>query len=224
MLRAGIDEAGRGPVIGPMVMAICGLSENNAEFFIRAGVKDSKLILPAKREQLFETIMAKAEFTEIIELSPREIDDAVSNKSMNLNWLEAKGTAILLSKFWDKHPESKVAVDLPSNNESSYRESILAFLPEGHRKKAYSNLILEHKADANYIEASCASIMAKTIRDKRIREIEAEIKQRVGSGYPADPITINFLKSLTPIAEKHVRKSWASYKRMYPGKGQATLR
>jgi len=224
MLRAGIDEAGRGPVIGPMVMAICGLSKENAELMLRAGIKDSKLVLPAKREELAELIRKKAEFLEIIEFNPKEIDEAVNNPAMNLNRLEAKGTAILLSKFWDKHPDSRVAVDLPSNNESSYRNQIKVFTPENHRQRIHSNLILEHKADSTYIEASCASIIAKTTRDVRIREIESKLGFGIGSGYPSDPKTITFLKSLTPIGEVFVRKSWASYKRIYPDKRQKTLK
>ena len=224
MLRAGIDEAGRGPVIGPMVMAICGLSKENAELFIKAGIKDSKLILPVKREALAELIREKAEFLEVIEFNPNEIDDAVNNPNMNLNRLEAKGTAILLSKFWDKHPESKVAVDLPSNNELAYRDQIKVFTPEYHKQRIISNLILEHKADSTYIEASCASIIAKTTRDMRIREIENKLGFGIGSGYPSDPKTITFLKSLTPIGEEFVRKSWASYKRLYPDTRQKTLK
>jgi ribonuclease HII len=224
MLRAGIDEAGRGPVIGPMVMAICGLSSETAEFFLKAGVKDSKLILSAKREQLAELIRENAEFLEVVEFSPKEIDDAVNNPNMNLNRLEAKGTAILLSKFWENSPNSKVAVDLPSNNESSYRDQIKVFAPEQHKQRIHSNLILEHKADSTYIEASCASIIAKTIRDLRVREIENKLGFGIGSGYPSDPKTITFLKSLTPIGEVFVRKSWASYKRLHPDTRQKTLK
>jgi ribonuclease HII len=224
MIRAGIDEAGRGPIVGPMVLAICGLTEEKAEQMRRAGMKDSKLILPLKREELASVIKSNADFLETIEFSPQEIDDAVNNPDINLNGLEAKGTAILLSKFWDKHPDSMVAIDLPSNNLAQYRDRVISFLPEEHKSRARARLILEHKADSTYVEASCASIMAKTIRDMRVREIEKEIGTMIGSGYPADPRTISFLKTLNSVAEKHIRKSWASYKRLLRDKGQTKLK
>ncbi|MFT4308866.1 MAG: ribonuclease HII [Candidatus Woesearchaeota archaeon] len=223
MITGGIDEAGRGPVVGPMVMAICGLSKETGEQLLRAGIKDSKLILPVIRIMLAELIREKADFIEIVEFSPHEIDDAVNDPKMNLNRLEAKGTALLLSAFWNKHPTSRVAVDLPSNNMESYKSSVVSFLPEEHKEKA-SLILLEHKADANYVEAGCASILAKTIRDARIQDIERKLGFPIGSGYPSDPKTIIFIKSLNSIGEKHVRKSWESYKRLYKGKGQTKLR
>ena len=89
MRVCGIDEAGRGPVIGPIVMA--GIIGDEEEFK-KLGVKDSKLLKPSEREELYEKLVKYEHF--VIIVGPEEIDAAISSPdNMNLNWLEASTTA-----------------------------------------------------------------------------------------------------------------------------------
>ena len=66
----GVDEAGRGPLVGSVVAGAVVLDPNNPI----AGLKDSKKLTPAKREYLYEQIMLKAKAWGIGEASPEEID------------------------------------------------------------------------------------------------------------------------------------------------------
>ncbi|MBN2421008.1 ribonuclease HII, partial [Candidatus Woesearchaeota archaeon] len=100
MFVCGIDEAGRGPVIGPLV--ICGVlaSEEQEKQLMEMGVKDSKMLTPIQRERMFEKIIKIVEKYEIVVIEPKEIDDAVNGKdSLNLNWLEAVKSAQIINKL-----------------------------------------------------------------------------------------------------------------------------
>ena len=87
-LRLGIDEAGKGPVIGPMVIVGALFEKNSLKILKKAGVKDSKLLTPAQRTRLYKEIMDLAEKVKIIEVSSQEIDQRYSVNT-NLNKVEA---------------------------------------------------------------------------------------------------------------------------------------
>ena len=225
---AGLDEAGRGPVVGSMIIAITLLEKKTIEELKEKNVKDSKQILPKKREMLKKIIEEKAEYYNFIEFKPKDIDEALNSKSMNLNSLEAKGTAILIKKMIEdlikKNKKNvikkikRITIDLPSNNEKKYYETIKNFLDEKTKiilKENNIKIHLEHKADEKYIEVSAASIIAKVTRDKKILEIKNKIKKDIGSGYPSDPKTIAFLKKHEEEEKKYFRKTWMSYKKLY---------
>ncbi|MCK4885318.1 ribonuclease HII, partial [Candidatus Bathyarchaeota archaeon] len=88
---AGVDEAGRGPVIGPLVIAGVSLDENDLPKLVDLGVKDSKLLSPQRRETLSSQIKKLALNYHIVLLSPAEIDRVVESKRKlhKLNRLEA---------------------------------------------------------------------------------------------------------------------------------------
>ena len=94
----GIDEAGRGPVIGPLIIAGAMIEEGKESEL--GAVKDSKLLKHKDRVSLYHQITAHSEF-KIIEVSPREIDEALDEKNteMNLNWLEAHKQAEIINHF-----------------------------------------------------------------------------------------------------------------------------
>ena len=70
---AGVDEAGRGPCAGPLVVAAVILKKPNAPEL--AEVRDSKEVSENKREILFDVIMNFAESVSVIVVTPREIDE-----------------------------------------------------------------------------------------------------------------------------------------------------
>ncbi len=210
----GVDESGRGPIIGPLVIVGVIIDGKDEARLKNIGVKDSKLLTPKQREDLFEKIKEIVKNYEIIIVEPKEIDAAVESETTNLNWLEADKTALIINKL---QPD-KAIVDSPSPNLKRYREYITEKL---NNKKI--ELVCEHKADVNYPVVAAASILAKVTRDKEIVIIEKAIGKPIGSGYPADPYTQEFLKKHLDKYENFVRKSWATYKAIKSSKGQKKL-
>lgn len=211
MIIAGVEEAGRGPVIGPMVMAICAIDENKIAELVMLGVKDSKLIKPKNREAMFNKIQELCE-SEITIIGPQEIDDNLNNPDMNLNRLEG----VISAKLINKVHADKVILDCPSNNIPAYREYVKSFV------KRDVEIIAEHKADLNHTIVGAASILAKVTRDRIIEEYKKEIGHEFGSGYPSDPRTILFLKNNWDKYD-FFRKTWSTYKKVAQAKGQKGL-
>ncbi len=197
----GVDEAGRGSLIGPMVLAGVLFNKSTKATFKRLGVKDSKLLSKKRREELYKKIIDKVEY-KIILISPKAIDKAVTGKYSTLNTLEAKKTVEIIENL----KPSRVIIDCPSVNIAKYKRQMQTHL---HSKV---QLVPKHKADLNYIEVAAASILAKVTRDREIIKIKKKYKIEFGSGYPADSRTVKFLKECKgnyPI----FRKSWATWKR-----------
>ncbi|MDD5086877.1 MAG: ribonuclease HII [Candidatus Nanoarchaeia archaeon] len=210
----GIDEAGRGPVIGPMVMAGVSADEKDIEKFKSLGVKDSKLLSPQQRKFLFNEIKKIAKDYKIIIISPKEIDSSLNSKDLNLNWLEAIRAADIINQI----NSEKAIVDCPSNNINAYTAYLLQRI-----KNKKIELVVEHKADMKYAVVSAASILAKVTRDNEIKKIQDKITQPIGSGYPSDPITKEFIKNNYMNYPGIFRKTWASYKRLAGSKKQKHL-
>src|SRR3989344_8817258 len=113
---AGIDEAGRGPVLGPLVMAALAFKEEDIQKLEWLGVKDAKLLSSPAREELFERIHEIVHDFRIEMIEPDAIDLSVDGGESNLNWLEADTSARLASEL---QPD-KIIVDCPSVNILSY--------------------------------------------------------------------------------------------------------
>ena len=206
----GIDEAGRGPVIGPMVMAGFMIDDKNLPKLNGLKVRDSKLHTPKQRTRLYDQIILLGEY-EIVVVLPEEIDASLEKAGYNLNWLEADKIAQLTNKM---RPGQLIA-DCPSPNIQKFTEYVKARLIDKKVK-----LVLEHKADENYPVVSAASILAKVTRDSAIATLR-KIYGDFGSGYLTDPKTQVFMKKdhNLPI----FRKSWISWKRIEEKKGQKSL-
>ena len=167
MIIAGVEEAGRGPVVGPMVMSIVVIEEKDEFKLDILGVKDSKQLTPKKREELFSLIKDTVKDFKIVIIQPEDIDIAVHSDESNLNWMEADKTAELINSL----KVDKVILDCPSNNLIDYKEYIKEKLIN---KKI--ELIVEHKADENYLVVGAASILAKVTRDKEIERLKRKYK------------------------------------------------
>ena len=215
-LIAGIDDAGRGPVIGPLVIAGVLLYHYQVPQLQVLGVKDSKTLTPKKRTILSKEIMRLAKYT-WVELSPSEIDTIVLNgkKLRKLNWLEAKAMAEVIEKL---KPEVAY-VDASDVNEARFAQQIEEFL------SVRTRIICEHHADATYPIVSAASIIAKVHRDEAISELRSKYGD-FGSGYSSDPKTRKFLSNW--LKEKKslpdfVRKSWKTINQLKDEVRQQTL-
>ncbi|MEK6967377.1 MAG: ribonuclease HII [Nanoarchaeota archaeon] len=213
MKICGVEEAGRGPVIGPLVM--CGLLiDDSKEHELKTiGAKDSKLLTPSQREGLYGKILKLTEKHKIIILQPDTIDDAVQSKTNNLNWLEAETSAEIINEL----SPDVAYIDCPSPNIPAYTKRLQSMV------KGKVKLIAEHKADVNYPIVSAASIIAKVTRDREIEKLKAKVGINFGSGYPADPITKEFLKKYHNKFPGLFRKSWAPFKKALSNKKQSSL-
>ena len=205
----GIDEAGRGPVLGPMVIAGVLIKRENLVYLNSIGVRDSKLLSPNTRKKLVKKIRQVADKIKIIEVSPKEIDSRVT-LGMSLNTLEAKYMSKIIVEL---NPEI-VYVDAADVKPERFSKTIRSFLPASRRK---ISIISEHNADKTYPIVSAASIIAKVRRDQIIKQLK-KIYGDFGSGYPSDKKTIQFLEN---YVRKHhklpgcVRKTWSTAKRIY---------
>ena len=212
-LICGIDEAGRGPVIGPLVLCGAIIEERDEKKLKALGVRDSKLLSPAQRERLFDELQRIVRY-ECHTVLPAEIDTAVESETTNLNWLEADHTAAIINAL----KPAKAYVDCPSPNINAY----LAYLKG--KVTVDCAIIAEHKADAKYPIVSAASILAKVSRDREIAKIQQRFTEPMGSGYPADARTVEFMEKNYQKYPEIFRRSWASYKRLAgEGKKQRKL-
>jgi ribonuclease HII len=183
VLVAGVDEAGRGPCFGPMVLSIVVIEKNDELFLKKEGVKDSKEILPNKREKLEKIINETAVEKIVLELSPIEINDLMTHHS--LNEIEAMQIGKMINKLKTK-PEI-IFIDSPDTIPKKFEGRIEKYLTKKNVK-----LCAEHKADSKYVSAGAASVLAKVARDRAIGKLIEEYGD-FGSGYPADPKTQKFL-------------------------------
>ncbi len=209
----GIDEAGRGPMIGPLVLAATVIDAKDEKKLIEMRVKDSKLLLPRQREELFDQIKEAVAAYRIVAVSPQEIDAAVESEETNLNWLEADHSAALINEL----KPDKAILDCPSPNIKAYT----AYVKK--RLTVKCEIVAEHKADENYPIVSAASILAKVTRDREIAAIKKRIGQEIGPGYPADPITKAFVEKHYQRYPDIFRNSRRPYKPLLRKKGQKRL-
>lgn len=197
----GADDAGKGPVIGPMVIAGVAIDEKDIPKLEEIGVKDSKLLSPQQREILFPKIIKIVRRYKIIKISPEEIDKAVFSDTTNLNWLEGEKMAELINALKPDH----AIIDCPSPNKPAFAN----FLESKITVK--TSLQCEHKAE-RFLPVGAASILAKVTRDHEIELIKKKVGMSMGSGYPADPLTKKFLKENWNKYPEIFRHSWSSYK------------
>lgn len=223
MFLIGIDDAGRGPLIGPMILGGVLIKKEDERELKKIGAKDSKLLSHSERIRLSELIKKQVIKECLVKATPEEIDIAVLGGS-NLNTLEAQKMAHVINELNDTKKQIKVIVDCPSINIAKWREKLISFI------KHPSNLevVCEHKADFNHPVVSAASILAKVMREEEVSKIKQEYGD-IGSGYPSDPFTQAFLREHGKELQDSgiFRKSWATWQELFPSvkesKGQKKL-
>lgn len=209
MLTLGIDDAGRGPVIGPMVLCGCLLDDNVAKELKKLGVRDSKQLTANRREMLAQKIKEKAEVFEVMIIPPTIIDGNGENRT-KLNELEALAAANIVNKINKGFKKIHVVVDCPSTSLIRWGD----FLKTKIKNLSNLEISCEHKADKNHIAVGAASIIAKSVREKEMDKLKKVYGQEIGSGYTSDPLTIKFLqKNLAKFENDGIfRKTWETFK------------
>lgn len=209
MLIAGVDEAGRGCVIGPLVIAGVAIKTENIQQIIELGVKDSKLLTPKKREALYPEIIKIVQSYHTIQVLPCIIDKAVFSKKKlyKLNRLEAQ----MMAKIIEQLKADEAYVDAADVIQDRFGEHIKECLT------VKTTIISKHKADRTFPVVSAASIIAKVERDRALEDLKLKYGD-FGSGYLTDDKTTIFLKHL--LVENNgdypscVRKSWKPARRV----------
>lgn len=212
----GIDEAGRGAVVGPLIIAGALFNEQDMAKLKALEVRDSKELSPAKREDLEGKIKDLAVDFVVVSISAHTIDESRSHGT-NLNRLEIDHMSEIIKSM----KPNKVIVDSPEVNTEKIKNEIIGKLGD-----LEVEVISENYADKKYPPVSAASILAKVVRDKSIAGLEKRLGEEIGAGYPSDERTIEFLKR---VLKKHndypdyVRKSWATSQRVKGEKNQRKL-
>jgi ribonuclease HII len=207
MLVAGVDEAGRGCVIGPLVVAGICVEIENLPQLVSLGVKDSKLLTPKKREELYPEILKLTVNHQIIKVPPAQIDKVVlsERKLHKLNRLEAQ----IMAKIIQTLKPDEAYVDAADILEERFGRHVQEYL------KTKTKIFSEHKADNTYPVVSAASVIAKVERDREIAKLTVKYGD-FGSGYLTDEKTLGFLTKLLCRYGDYpscVRKSWAPARR-----------
>lgn len=224
VILCGGDEAGRGAVVGPLVVALVSIKKSSEHKLSKIGVRDSKLLSRKRREPLYREIRKMAESIKVGKIMPEEINQAMAN-NISLNELEAIHFARLLDKM-DSNINS-VYVDSPDVIEERFgiRINMLSSTPmriKGVKQKGVKagvkriKLVSEHKADSRYPIVSAASIVAKVVRDREMRKISRNLKIELGSGYPSDYKTIDAIRRNLRNKEMyaHIRSRWSTMERI----------
>lgn len=203
-LSVGIDEAGRGCVIGPMVIACVAADEADRRWFWANNVRDSKIVPAKQRDELARRIKDRCWF-EVRVASPKAIDQAVADRSRTLNGLELEHMAGLLEEFMEAHDGRKAIalVDAPSINAQGFLEKL--YVASGWEDM--ERLKAKHEADRRDRTVAAASIIAKYERERLISKIKKELGVDFGSGYCHDERAIAHVKTAQKGAA-HVRWSW----------------
>jgi ribonuclease HII len=203
----GVDEAGRGAVLGPLVIAGVSVFESDVAKLKKIGVRDSKELSPSAREKLSKEIEKIAKDIVILKVGPCKIDD-YSKQGVNLNRVEAMKMCTIV----DCLNAAKAYIDGPEVNTEKFCRVMRKML------KNDISLVVENYADKKYPVVSAASIMAKVERDREMEELRRKYGIE-GTGYPSDERTIASMKAYLEKNKKFpekglVRFSWETTKEM----------
>lgn len=201
VLVCGVDEAGRGSMLGPLVVAGVCIDRSKIRRLSSLGVRDSKRLSARRREQLYGQIVELADGHCIIGIRPGTIDRSV--RRHGLNDLEARYMARAIARL---RPDVSY-VDSCDVNPRRFGRRV----SELSGGRVHSS----HGADARYAVVSAASIIAKVSRDRAIMRLQK--KHDVGSGYPSDLRTVGFVRGYIDAngaAPPFARASWRPVRAM----------
>ncbi len=202
MQICGVDDAGRGSMLGPLVIAGVSIDKKKVRKLSQLGVKDSKKLSKNKRELLYSQIISIVDCYYVAKILPKSIDTSVSKH--RLNQLEAKYMAKVITKLG---PDTSY-IDSCDVNPKRFGLEV-SRLSNNKKIRSY------HHADSKFIVVSAASILAKVTRDRAIARLRKNYD--LGSGYPSDKKTINFVKNYykeQKTIPNFVRKSWSPTKKI----------
>lgn len=175
-MQFGVDEAGKGPVLGSMFVA----AVRATEAVLPGDIDDSKRLTETQRETLADRLRADARITiGVTEITPERIDAG------NMNDLAVEGHAEAIEAVAQRGDCGLCdAADVDAERFGTRVES---------RIGVDATVEATHGADAASALVGAASIIAKSERERHVDTLEARFGE-VGSGYPSDPTTRTFLR------------------------------
>ena len=208
-LRLGIDEAGRGCVLGPMVFGACVIEEQDVDLLRSMGTKDSKRLSAKRRRSLRVELEATVIAWRTVAITAEVIDQRSLNDI---------GKDTIIDLVCELRPDV-VVVDapVPPRGIPAYQGELERRLRE---RGMHSVQVIAYPCCA------AASIFAKTTRDERLVELAEQIGIDLGSGYPGDPRTIAFLKDSWQRDQNFpawVRTKWETVQRIMAESAQGRL-
>ncbi len=215
MKIAGVDEAGKGPVIGPMCVAGVLIAEDRLHLIEELGVKDSKKVAPKKRKLLSGRIKETADNWFVLDVSAHQIDELRTIMTMN------EVMVICHARVLENLGPDHAFLDAADVNEERFGRNV----QKKCKDPVTFRVTARHKADVRYPIVAAASIIAKVHRDRAIAALREEFGD-FGSGYPADPKTIRFLREWFSEHQSFpdfVRHSWKTVGNMIANEKQTTL-
>jgi len=198
---AGIDEAGKGAVLGPLVISGVSVEENKLKKLKELKVRDSKEISHKRRIFLSDEIEKIAKDIIVVKVGACKIDN-YKKMGINLNRLETMKFADIIN-YLGSH---KTYIDAYEANTKKLKTVLERMTKNG------SELIVENYADKNHLIVGAASIIAKVEREKEIEKLRKKHKFD-GSGYPSDERTVQWLKTVLEKKSEFpdcVRRTWAT--------------
>ena len=208
----GLDEAGRGAWIGPLVVGAVGVPRAALEAVAATGARDSKTLSAGRREAIFDRLRGCATVASSQAL-PVEIDRHVADHG--LNRLEARLFGELAGLFGP----AEARVDACDANARRFAGAV------AHHAGPAVRVVARHHLDATDPLVGAASIVAKVTRDRAVRLLGEQLGEEVGSGYPSDPATVEFVRRWRSTHDElpgWLRRSWTTTRRVIGGAAPAT--
>jgi ribonuclease HII len=220
ILKIGVDDAGRGPVIGPMIIAGCLIDLDTEKELEKLGVKDSKQLTQKRREFLEKIIKEKSISFAVRKIYPDDIE-GFNVDGVKLNEVEGIHFAQIIDELNDKVSKIKTILDCPSISIEKWKD----FMRSKINTLSNLDLCCEHKADQNHICVGAASILAKCEREREMGKLKEKYGNEIGSGYCSDPKTKIFLEKFAVKYQDHgiFRKTWITWQNAVGSKNQKTL-
>ena len=209
----GIDEAGRGSVLGPLVVGGFLVRSDRVDALRALGARDSKQLSPSARERVYAMLPTVGECRSMV-LTPREIDRFVAHG--RLNELEARAFGALIRQL----SPDVAHVDACDTDANRFARSV------AHWADASARVVARHHADRDDVVVGAASIVAKVRRDRSIDRLRRRLGIDIGSGYPSDRRTVGFLRDYLARSTSPppwVRREWATMQRVKPERPGPTL-
>jgi len=196
-LVVGVDEAGRGSLVGDMFVAAVAVARDRVHLLPALGVRDSKSLSRERRALLVPRILEVADAVVVCRVVPEEIDRE------NLNDLEVEAIERIARQLKARDlAVGEVVVDEVAGRARDIEVAIHRYYPE-------ARVAVVPRADRDYPAVAAASIVAKFLRDKHV-ELLGRVYGEIGSGYPSDPRTLEWLRRVRSSGElpSCVRRSW----------------
>tara|TARA_Y100001960_G_scaffold329407_1_gene420648 strand:- start:3589 stop:4326 length:738 start_codon:yes stop_codon:yes gene_type:complete len=214
--EVGVDEAGRGPAIGPLVVCALSVPKDDRELLSELGVDDSKRLSKKLRRSVFERVSHHSQLRgwgvglEICDA--KKIDEWMA--SGTLNSLEVKLFCDAIKVAANPSDLGSIIVDSCDVNSERFGKGILSTLGSGWEG---CRIVSGHKMDSNDVVVGAASIIAKVTRDEEIEKLSKLAGLELGSGYPSDPVTKKAIDILCSSGGPHesLRWGWANVQRSW---------